>query len=106
MIEVVMLMHSKGYIHTDITSKSFRFFPSNPDKSSFYADNADGQVKLSGLQHAVTFAKTVGRSICNPAYTVPAKFRPASSGADVTLDQAVRTCIRHDGNSSLLSPHT
>jgi hypothetical protein len=93
MIEVVMLLHNKGYIHTDITSKSFRFFPSSPDKSSFYADNANGQVKLSGLQHAVTFAKTYGRSICNPAYAVPAKFRSTSSSADVTQDQAVRACM-------------
>jgi len=95
MIDVVMLLHDKGYIHTDITSKSFRYFPESPDKASFYLHNACGRVKLSGLQHAVSFAKTKGRSIRNADYSIPAKLKAASSGLNVTQDQAVRTRV-HD----------
>ena len=91
MIEVVALLHNKGYIHTDITSKSFRYFPGSPEKASFYSHKASGQVKLSGLQHAVTFAKTNGHCIRNPDYAIPAQFRAVSSGANVTQDQAVRS---------------
>ena len=76
MIAAAMLIKSKGYIHTDITSKSWRYFPDKiarkppppppprsggppqlQPKNNFYTDKASGHVKLSGFQHAVVLAK-------------------------------------------------
>jgi hypothetical protein len=87
MISAAMLIKTKGYIHTDISSKSWRYFPdklpaslpslhlsqpgSGPLKN-FYTDSASGQVKLSGFQHAVVLAKAGKcRGIRRAAYAMP-----------------------------------
>jgi hypothetical protein len=97
MISAVALLHEKGYIHTDITSKSFRYFPESPAKASLYAENpanSCGVIKLSGMQNVITFAKTQGRKIINNDYAIPARFCSAlSGGPKVTQEQAVTLCM-------------
>ena len=89
MASVVQLLHDKGYIHTDITSKSFRYFPENPQNAALFAGNAAGHVRLSGVQLVVTFAKTTGCSIRNEEYSIPAGLASSTSGPNVTQDHAV-----------------
>lgn len=81
MVGVVSHLHENGYVHTELSSKSFRFFPTSLENASFYTPNSGGRVKLSGLQRAVAFSQSDKCFIRSASheYSIPAKLRPGRS---------------------------